>query len=109
MSANDKYLLVIVDDVNTVSVVDVDGPPVLILQRGPHQHVSEAVVVEVWSSCQCITKPGILGLFLRLESSIRDKHLLLEEKKERKMEELEVTGYVSRDKEAGIIISLLRK
>lgn len=83
MSANDKYLLVIVDDVNTVSVVDVDGAPVLILQRGSHQQVSEAIVVEVWSSCQCITKPGILGLFLRLQSSIRYKHFLLGEKKER--------------------------
>lgn len=79
MSTNNEYLLVIVDDVNTVPVVDIDGPPVFILQGGSHQQVGEAVVIEVWSSRQCITKPGILGLFLRLESSIRYKHFLLDE------------------------------
>lgn len=77
------------DDVNTVSVVDIDGSLVFILQGGSHQQVSEAVMVEVWSGCQSITKPGILGLFLRLQSAIRYKDLLLGEMKEegRKIEE----------------------
>lgn len=86
MASSEAYLFVIVGDVNTVAVVDIDGPPVLVLQRGSHKQVSEAVVVEIWSSCHCITKPGILGLVLRFESSIRYKHLLLGEqtKKERR-------------------------
>lgn len=63
MLLSNMYLLVVVVDVNTVSVVDVDGAPVLILQRGSHQQVSEAVMVEIWSSCHCVTKPGVLGLF----------------------------------------------
>lgn len=78
-----NYLLVVGVEVNAVSVVDVDGPPVLVLQRGPHHEVSEAVVVEVRSSCQCVTKPGILGLFFRFQGAVGDKHLLLVDKPEK--------------------------
>lgn len=117
VSANDKYLLIIVDDVNAVSVVDIDGPSVFVLQRGPHQQVSEAIVVEVWSSCHCITKPGILGLLFRLQSSIRYKHFLLREKKEtgERMEGYDVTRNTSgfkkskKQKKTCINVSLLRK
>lgn len=72
-------------DVNAVSVVDIDGTPVLVLQGGSHHQISEAVVIEVWSSGQCVTKPGILGLFIRYQSSVRYKHLLLEEEREKEM------------------------
>lgn len=80
-----NYLLVIGVDVNAVSMVDVDGPPVLVLQWGSHHQVSEAVVIEVRSSCQCVTKPGILGLFFRFKSAVRYKHLLLEDEPEKEM------------------------
>lgn len=80
-----NYLLVIGVEVNVVAVVDVDGPPVIVLQGGSHHQVREAVVVEVWSCCQSVTKPGILGLFLRFKSSIRHKHLLLEEEREKEV------------------------
>lgn len=78
-----NYLLVIGVEVNAVSVVDVDGPRVLVLQWGPHHEVSEAVVIEVRGSCQCVTKPGILGLFFRFQGAVGDKHLLLEDKPEK--------------------------
>lgn len=67
-------------DVNTITMVDVDGAPVLVLQRGAHQQVGEAVVVEIWSSRHGVAEPGILGLFLRLQSSIGHKDLFLQEK-----------------------------
>lgn len=79
-------------DVNAVSVVDIDGTPVLVLQGGSHHQISEAVMIEVWSSGQCITKPGVLGLFLRYQSSVRYKHLLLEEERE---EEMLYTGNIA--------------
>lgn len=77
-----QYLLVILYDVNAITVVDIKGTPVLVLQRGSNQQVSEAIVVEVWSGRQCVAKPGILGLILRLQSTVRHKHLLLGDKKE---------------------------
>lgn len=78
-----NYLLVIGVEVDAVAVVDVHGPPVLVLQWGPHHEVSEAVVIEVRSSCQCVSEPGILGLFFRFQSAVGDKHLLLEDKPEK--------------------------
>lgn len=80
-----NYLLVIGVDVNAVSMVDIDGPPVLVLQWGSHHQVSEAIVIEVWSSRQCVTKPGILGLFFRFKSAVRYKHLLLEDAPEKEI------------------------
>lgn len=78
-----NYLLVIRVDVNAVSMVDVDGPPVLVLQWGSHHQVAEAVVIEVRSSRQCVTKPGILGPVFRFKSAVRYKHLLLEDEPEK--------------------------
>lgn len=75
-----KYLLVVVGDVDTITMVDVDGAPVLVLQRCAHQQVSEAVVVEIWSSCHSVAEPCILGLFFRLQSSIGHKDLFLHER-----------------------------
>lgn len=75
-----KYLLVVVADVDAVAMVDVDGAPVLVLQRGAHQQVGKAIVVEIWSSCHGIAEPSILGLVLRLQSSIGHKDLFLQEK-----------------------------
>lgn len=83
-------LLVIGVDVNAVSMVDIDGPPVLVLQWGSHHQVSEAVVIEVRSSCQRVTKPGILGLFFRFKRAIRYKHLLLEDEPEKEMVAIDV-------------------
>lgn len=74
-----KYLLVFVDDVNTVTVVDVDGAPVLVLQRSAHQQVGKAVVIEIWSGRHGVAEPSILGLFLRLQSAVGHKDLLLHE------------------------------
>lgn len=36
MASSETYLFVIVGDVNTVAMVDIDGPTVLVLQRGSH-------------------------------------------------------------------------
>lgn len=71
-------------------MVDIDGPPVLVLQWGSHHQVSEAVVIEVRSSCQRVTKPGILGLFFRFKRAIRYKHLLLEDEPEKEMVAIDV-------------------
>lgn len=79
--ANKQHLLVVVYDVSTISVVDINGALVVVLQRGSNQQVSEAIVVQVRGRCQCVTKPGVLGLVLRLQGPIRDKQLLLGEKK----------------------------
>lgn len=66
-------------DVDTVAMVDVDGAPVLVLQRGAHQQIGKAIVVEIWSSCHGIAEPGILGLFFGLQRSIGHKDLFLDE------------------------------
>lgn len=75
-----KYLLVVVGDVNTITMVDVNGAPVLVLQRGAHQQVGEAVMVEVWCSRHGVAEAGILGLLRRLQRSIGHKDLFLQDK-----------------------------
>lgn len=76
-----RYLLIVVDDINAVSVIDIDGPPVFIFQWGSHQQISEAVMVQIRSGCQCITKPGILGLIVTLQRTVGYKNLLLRDGK----------------------------
>lgn len=100
---DNDYLLVIGVDVNAVSMVDIDGPPVLVLQWGSHHQVSEAVVVEVRSSCQRVTKPGILGPFFRFKSAVWYKHLLLEDEPERKRTTVNIElKFISIDVQQGI-------
>ena len=84
-----SYLFVVVGDVDVVPVVEVERPPVVVLQRCPHQQVAEAVVVEVGRGGQGVAKPGVLKPDPRPQGPIQYKHPLLEEQEEEEEEEQE--------------------
>lgn len=58
------------------AVVDVDGTAVPVLQRSPHHHVIETVVVEIGHGGQGVAEPGILRLLVGVQGAGRGQEPL---------------------------------